>query len=714
MRVQQQVGDGCALTAAAKSRTLARSLVHAPICVRGFVRTFLSFFGCLVWLVAYEPAFANDVDGDWLSPATDNWPFVAVHAALTPDGRVLTFGSNAAGDPTGLFQYDVWDPAEGLSGGHVTMQNYTLTDIFCSYAVVLPFSGDMLIAGGDNWDGAAVTKTGNDNSTVFNPSDNLLTRTNDMQRPRWYATATPLMNGEIYIQGGKNGEDVAEVRDVAGGYRALNGFSTLSLDWWYPRNFLAPDGRVFGFDGDGAMYFVNPSGQGTYIPAGVLGSTNMNRLSTSVMYEPGKILHVVGRNKKALLIDINGAQPAVSETGYIAAKRVWANSTVLPDGKVVVTGGSAVDEVLEGVTNYAEIWDPQTGAWHRGASGSRPRLYHSIALLLPDATVLVAGGGASDNAPLDNLHAEIYYPPYLYNSSGGFAARPTIVSAPGVVAAGQTFPMEVGGAGTIQRVTLLAAGSATHSTNLQQRFVELQFESSGETLLVDMPTRATDIPPGYYLLFVINGSGVPSKASMVRINVSGSGGGGGGDIAPPTVPQGLTLTKVNGNPKLTWSASSDNVGVSGYAIHRATSNGVGPEIGQTGNTSWIDTAVVEGTKYWYAVKARDAAGNASQASALKSIVAYAKPTKPGDFSVTLSSGEPKLTFSESTDNVGVVGYNVYRSTNGTLGPLFAQIAGSPWVDAGAQAGVTYTYAVRARDAAGYRSAATALKSIEAQ
>jgi hypothetical protein len=217
----------------------------------------------LVAHFTFQQALANDVDGGWLSPSSDNWPFVAVHAALTPDGRVLTFGSNSAGDPTGFFQYDVWDPEEGLSGGHVTLQNYTLTDIFCSYAVILPTSSDMLIAGGDNWDGAAVTKTGNDNSTLFNPQDNLLTRENDMRRPRWYASATPLMNGEVYIQGGKNGEDVAEVRDVGGGFRVLNGFSTVSLDWWYPRNFLAPDGRVFGIDGAGVMYFVDPSGQGT-------------------------------------------------------------------------------------------------------------------------------------------------------------------------------------------------------------------------------------------------------------------------------------------------------------------------------------------------------------------------------------------------------------------------------------------------------------------
>ena len=80
----------------------------------------------------------------------------------------------------------------------------------------------------------------------------------------------------------------------------------------------------------------------------------------------------------------------------------------------------------------------------------------------------------------------------------------------------------------------------------------------------------------------------------------------------------------------------------------------------------------------------------------------------------MSGGDPKLTFTASTDNVGVVGYDVYRSTNGTLGPLIAQIEGSPWVDTSVQSGVTYTYAVRGRDAAGYLSAATALKSIAAQ
>jgi hypothetical protein len=114
------------------------------------------------------------------------------------------------------------------------------------------------------------------------------------------------------------------------------------------------------------------------------------------------------------------------------------------------------------------------------------------------------------------------------------------------------------------------------------------------------------------------------------------------------------------------------------------------------------------------VRAYDAAGNLSDHSTLKTITAYKKPTKPGSFSIALSNKKPKLSFNASSDNVGVVGYNVYRSTNGSLGSLYMQIAGAPWVDTAAQQGVKYTYAVRARDAAGYLSSATALKSITAK
>jgi len=470
-------------------------------------------------VVSSDLAFADNVLGAWDSPEQDNWPFVPVHATLTPDGRVLTYGSNAAGKPTGFFTYDVWDPDEGLSGGHTTLQNMTLTDIFCSYAVILPTNGSVLIAGGDIWNGTKVEYKGNNNSNIFSPSDGLLTRGNDMKRSRWYATATPLMNGEIYIQGGKGGADVAEVRDVFGQFRTLTGVPTGNLDWWYPRNWLAPDGRVFGFDADANAYYVDPSEQGSMTSVGNIGVANAGRSGPSAMFRPGKILQLAGKNKNAVVIDINGPQPVVTPTESLSARRIWASLTVLPDGKVLATGGSGVGDELVDVTNYAEIWDPQTGHWTHGAEGSRARLYHSVALLLPDASVLVAGGGASNlGSPVDQLHGEIYYPPYFFDTSGGFAARPVIESAPQVLEAGQSFTI-VADPSEIDRVTLVGAGAATHAVNLQQRFVELAFSATGNSISAEMPARATDTPPGYYLLFVVNDAGVPSRAKIVRVNI---------------------------------------------------------------------------------------------------------------------------------------------------------------------------------------------------
>ena len=456
------------------------------------------------------------------------------------------------------------------------------------------------------------------------------------------------------------------------------------------------------------MYYVTTEGSGSLTIVGSIDKSLVGNSSSVAMFQPGRILLVSGNNNKANVIDINGPTPTVTPTGSLSSRRAWSNATILPDGRVLVTGGSGKPIQLVDVNNHAEIWDPATGQWTVGASGVRPRLYHSVAMLLPDASVLVGGGGASSTSPVNNLHAEIYYPPYLFSASGDQASRPVIDTAPEILAAGLDFSMTMG-SGEVARVTLLRAGAVTHSVNIAQNFVELSFTQDVTTIFAEMPDRATDVPPGYYLLFAIDHTGTPSAGKVVRINVPESGGGP--DTTAPTKPTNFAVTKTNGQPKLTWSASSDAVGVAGYSVLRSTDGTAGPEVALTTSLTWTDSSTVEGTTYTYAVRAYDAAGNLSPRSTLKSIKAFQNPTKPGSFNVVLSNGKPTLTFNASTDNVGVVGYNVYRSTNGGMGSLYTQIAGSPWVDTSAEKGVTYTYAVRARDAAGYLSAATALKSI---
>ncbi len=465
-------------------------------------------------LVAGAASAQPQLDGVW-SPVAD-WPLIAVHAALTPDGRVLTYGTDGAGKQTGYFIYDIWDPQSGVGGGHMTLGNMTLTDIFCSSQVILPQSGEILIAGGDNWTGTGTTNTGNNNSNLFNPIVNTLARSANMNRARWYSSSTVLLDGDVYIQGGSGGADFPEVRQQDGTFRLLTGAATNAYASNFPRNFLAPDGRVFGYDTNGKMYFATTAGNGGLAAAGPMPSANAGWTSSAAMYRPGKILQIGGNSNGAAVIDINGPVPTVTLVQTMSTRRQWVSATVLPDGKVLATGGSEVDNQLTNVNNRAEIWDPATGTWRLGTAGVPARLYHSSALLLPDATVLVGGGGAP--GPQVNTNVEIYSPPYLFDDAGEPAPRPEIVDAPSTAEVGDTIAIQTD-SDDVARVTLVKTGSVTHSVNMDQRFVELPFSATGSLLYANLPVRATDTPPGFYHLFVMNAAGVPSVAKMLRINV---------------------------------------------------------------------------------------------------------------------------------------------------------------------------------------------------
>ena len=469
--------------------------------------------------VALLPAAANNVSGAWSSATS--WPMIPVHAVLLPDGRVLTFGTE------GGSLYDVWDPSAGPGAGHLTLPNATGSNLFCSAPLVLPGGAGVFIAGG------GPEANPNNDSRVFDYNNNKLTRYDDLNRGRYYATATTLLNGYTYIQGGTGGADRPEIRDPDGTFHLLEGANTQDLSDYYPRNFIAPDGRVFGFDENGTMYFVDPSGTGLLTKAQKKLTGPIGNASSSAMFRPGRIIFFGSKSSGASVIDITGASPIVTTTQSLSSIRRWVNATILADGKVLATGGTTTTNELGGANYRAEIWDPNTGQWTRGANASIARLYHSMALLLPDASVLVGGGG--NPGPVFNDNVEIFYPPYLYDANGGWAVRPGVISAPTYLDINETFPVHLSSAShVIQRVVLVKTGAVTHSFNMDQRFVELTFQQQGDQLTVQAPTRATDAPPGYYLLFVINQAGTPSVGRIARIGVAtGPNQGAAPDLANP-------------------------------------------------------------------------------------------------------------------------------------------------------------------------------------
>jgi hypothetical protein len=454
------------------------------------------------------------------SPVLD-WPLVGIHAVLLPDGRVLTYGTDLDGVQTGYFVYDVWDPRFGLGPqSHTVLENLTEVDIFCGAQLVLT-DGKVALFGGDITVNGLSTNAPVADVTQFDPVDNSLVRVGAMWRPRWYATSTMLPNGEVLIQGGDGGRAYPEVRAIDGSFRALSGVDTRNIHWFYPRNFVAPDGKIFGIS-RAVMYRIDPSGSGSLELLGTFPGNNIGTTSTAVMFSPGQILQVGGNGKDAnngstaaSIIDIRGAMPVVTSAAPMSFGRHWANSTVLADGRVFVSGGSKVKNAKIGVAYQSELYDPVTATWTPGAIAARMRLYHATSLLLPDATVLTAGGGAP--GPQLNLNAEIYYPPYLFDANGNRAKRPRITSAPMTRNVGEQMTLSTPDLASIARVTLVKAGSVTHSVDMDQRFIELDMWKTGQDVVAQLPASFADTPPGNYLVFLIDHNGVPSEAAMVRI-----------------------------------------------------------------------------------------------------------------------------------------------------------------------------------------------------
>ncbi|GAA5057236.1 hypothetical protein GCM10023259_041030 [Thermocatellispora tengchongensis] len=472
-----------------------------------------------------------DATGQWGSVLP--WPVMPINSALTADGKVMTFGTDTAGNQGGEWNFDIWDPATGT---HELTDNTTFTDLFCSVQVYDPIRDVIFTAGGD--DGRSPgSNWGPVGFTSFSAADGLRNEA-PMNFPRWYPTATVMPNGEIVVEGGSSegvggpGVLTPERYTPGVGWTSLTAASSAYAygndqnRWWYPRSWVAPNGKIFGVSGSN-MYYLDPAGAGSITPAGTFPGGNIGATSTAVMYRPGKILQVGGGgysnggggdgSKAASVIDINGATPAVTPAAPMTFGRHWADATVLPTGDVLVNGGSLPNNGDTGVAYQPELWNPDTNTWTTLPAEERMRLYHSTSILLPDGRVLVGGGGAP--GPQSNLNAQIYSPPYLFDGNSP-APRPAITSAPDTITHGTPFSIEV--SGSVSRATLVRAGAVTHSFNGGQRFMDLPISGSGSSRTLTAPANGNIAPPGLYLLFVLDSEGTPSVAKLVQIDPPGN------------------------------------------------------------------------------------------------------------------------------------------------------------------------------------------------
>lgn len=437
--------------------------------------------------------------GEWTAPFP--WPVVAVHLHLLPTGRVLSWGH--IGEP------QVWDPE---TGNFQAVPSSTM--VFCSGHAFLP-DGRLLVTGGHLDD-----KRGLRDANIFDGSTEAWTPVQPMSRARWYPTSTTLADGEILTLAGtdERGRDVATPEVWTGNsWRSLEGARRILP--YYPRTFVAPNGLVF-YAGDLAQSaYLDPNGSGNWTP---VATSNYGRrdYGSAVMYRPGKVMIVGGSDppdgkptQTAELIDLNQPAPSWRYTDPMTYPRRQFNATLLPDGEVLVTGGTASAGFSErgGAVHAPELWDPATGRWSVLASNLVSRVYHSTTLLLPDGRILNTGSGDGPGLPRE-LNAEIFSPPYLFRGP-----RPVVADAPGEVGYGEAFFLATPDAGRVARVTLVRLSSVTHAFDQNQRFSDLSFRKTAGGLTVAAPETRTVAPPGHYLLFILDGNAVPSTAKIIRI-----------------------------------------------------------------------------------------------------------------------------------------------------------------------------------------------------
>lgn len=494
-------------------------------------------FAGMLWLACVPRAAAQaSTQGEWQTLATQ-MPINPVHAALLHNGNVLIV-SGSGNDPSDTnLQAAIFDPATQT----VTTQTVAW-DMFCSGMVVVP-DGRAFVNGGtlqyDPFHGQL-------RSSVYDPSTGQFTEVQNMAHGRWYPTVTNLANGSLMTFSGldENGNtnSTVEIYTVGSGWS-----SAYAAPWTpplYPRMHLLPSGKVFYSGSTTSSRYFDPS---AHTWSSVVATTNYSgtrTYGTSILLplDPGNsykpVVMIMGGGSPATntteLIDLSATSPKWVYGPNMSEARIEMNATILPNGKVIVLGGSVDDEDTSTASYNADLYDPATNTFSSAGQNAYPRLYHSNSLLLPNGTVMFFGGNPARGTY--EPHIEIYSPAYLFAGT-----RPSITSVSSTeIDYGSSFQVQTPDAAAITSVVLLRPGAPTHSFDMEQRLVKLVHTAGSGVLNVTMPSSNSVAPPGYYMLFILNSAGVPSVAQFVQLTSAS------GDIPPSA-----TITSPSGNATIT-------------------------------------------------------------------------------------------------------------------------------------------------------------------
>ncbi|MGW6908320.1 galactose oxidase-like domain-containing protein [Streptomyces sp. NPDC054940] len=485
-------------------------------------------------------------NGRWDVLPTKN-PVRSMHSVVLHNGKVLLI-AGSGNDPTmfeaGTFTSAVYDPQNGTY-----KQIPTPKDMFCAGHVQLDDGRVLVMSGNKGYPSAdgTIGYQGYKDSYIFDPATETYSKTNDMNDGHWYPSATILGNGDVISFGGlkedSTGSVTAELWSDAEQKWLELWKVNQSWSYWglYPSMILMQDGRLFysgshvfgnNIPGTGSAIYDYDANTVTQIPG--LQNKDQRDQSASVLLPPAqdqKVLTIGGgnidsnpdANRLTDVIDLKQPNPSyvagppipqgqvdlgggkVPQTGNQG--KMYVSAVLLPDGKVLETGGALhnrADPVYE-----TSLYDPATNTFDPVATDPEERGYHSSAFLLPDGRVMTTGDNPGNGSW--NHDVSVYTPPYLLKGE-----RPTITS---VIDTEWTY-------GDTQRITvdrpiakaeLIRPAAVTHSSDPNQRFVDLPLSVDGNNVDLNVTSNPNLAPPGWYMLFAVDANGVPSVAKWVHL-----------------------------------------------------------------------------------------------------------------------------------------------------------------------------------------------------
>jgi hypothetical protein len=380
-------------------------------------------------------------------------------------------------------------------------------------------------------------------SYEFDPNTEQYVKVGDMNEKRWYPSLLGLPNGNVLAVSGLDG-----VGQILPGQNEV--YDPATKKWTdrpdlfqyfptYPALFqTAKPGELF-YSGSNAGYGPADKGRepgfwnldtNTLTPVKGLRDPELMETSGSTFLGPvqDQRIAVVGgggvgesplSTKRIDIIDLKDPNPEFKPGPDLPEPNRYPNLTTLPDDTTLISNGSKDYRGKGASWNYsAEILSPD-GKITPAAESTVGRDYHSESVLLPNGQVLTLGGNAlfKDEANLKpavfEKRLEMFTPAYLFKGK-----QPVISDAPAQVKLGDTMSVTADDPTRIAKARLVKPTASTHVTNLDQRSVALDMTKDGDgSLKLAVPKEDTIVQPGFYMLFLVDDTGVPSVARWVQV-----------------------------------------------------------------------------------------------------------------------------------------------------------------------------------------------------